>query len=181
MNRLRAFIESLWQYLPDAGLASEYHPSVEGGAIPIPFIQSQKLLLDSEVPVPQKNAPRLHEPQRSFTCYMQGYSSLPMRDRSLVALRSAHLCNARHLFGDIAECALDTGLLHSDIQMIRRGHMAPGWSRHDTLLLRVTDGLYKDQKISPRYWRELLKIYKPQQILDLVLCIAAFHLCTHPK
>ncbi|WP_062265727.1 hypothetical protein [Endozoicomonas arenosclerae] len=181
MKKLRTFLGSLWQILPVAGLASEYHPAIEGGAIPIPFIQSQKILLEPDFPERLAHSPELERPERSFTSYMQGYSSLPMRDRALVALRSAHLCNARHLIPDIAQCALDTGLKASDIQMTSRGHLAPGWSNHQRLILRTTEELYTDQVIGTANWRALKKIYTPQQILDLVLCTASFHLCVYPN
>lgn len=180
MERLRTFFITLWQLLPSAGLASEYHPAIEGGAIPIPFIGSQRILLtdSSEIPV---TAPELAAPKRSFTAYMQGYTSLPMRDRALCALRSAHICGARHLLPDIARCALDTGLQNSDIAMAAKGHSSPGWSKQETLVLKVTEELYKKQSISPKHWQELKRTYKPQQILDLLLCCAAFHLCVHPN
>ncbi|KEQ16701.1 carboxymuconolactone decarboxylase family protein [Endozoicomonas numazuensis] len=181
MKKLRIFLGALWKVLPEAGLASEYHPAVTGGAIPIPFIQSQKFLLEANIPERLPNSPELDQPERSFISYMQGYSSLPLRDRALAALRSAHLCNARHLVSDIAQCALDTGLTASDIQMASRGHLAPGWSHQQRLILRTTEELYKDQIIGSANWRALKKIYTPQQILDLVLCIASFHLCVYPN
>ena len=179
MEKFRAFLGALWQLLPGAGLASEYHPFVPGGAIPIPFIQSQKLLLDGDLVDRLASSPRLTKPARSFTSYMQGYSSLPLKDRALVALRSAHLCGARHLLPDIALCARDTGLNPSDIEFVARGHQAPGWNRHQRLLLVITDQLYENQEINRRHWRELQKVYDSQQALDLVLCIAAFHLCVY--
>ncbi|WP_252179398.1 hypothetical protein [Endozoicomonas sp. 4G] len=180
MTKLRTFLGSLWQILPEAGLASEYHPAVAGGAISIPFIQSQKFLLQEDFPEPLPSSPELAKPARSFTSYMQGYSSLPLKDRALVALRSAYLCNARHLTPVIAQCALDTGLQASDVQMVAHGHLAPGWNSHQRLILRTTEELYKKQTISSANWTALVKIYTPQQILDLVLCIASFHLCVYP-
>lgn len=180
MEKLRTFFGSLWQMLPSAELASEYHPSVNGGAIPIPFIVSQRILLTN--PTKQcETAPRLQSPIRSFSCYMQSYSSLPLRDRSLAALRSAHLAGARHLIPDIAHCALDTGLKASDISLAIKGHTSPGWSRQEHLILRVAEDLYQNKSISKRHWQELQKIYKPQQILDLIFSCAAFHLCVHPN
>ena len=180
MERLRTFFATLWQLLPAAGLASEYHPAVEGGAIPVPFIVSQRILLADATVLPI-SAPVLAAPKRNFTAYMQGYSSLPMRDRALCALRSAHICGARHLLPDIARCALDAGLQNSDIAMAAKGLSSPGWSKQEILILRVTEELYRKQVISPKYWQELKRIYKPQQILDLLFCCAAFHLCVHPN
>ena len=180
MERLRTFFNSLWQLLPSAGLASEYHPSIDGGAIPIPFIVSQRILMN-DLSHQLKQAPRLDAPMRSFTCYMQGYTSLPVRDRSLGALRSAHLSGARHLIPDIARCALDSGLRSSDIELVAKGHLTSGWTAQESLVMRVAEDLYCNQSISEQHWQQLKRIYKPQQILDLLLCCAAFHLCVHPN
>ena len=180
MERLRPFFSSLWQLLPSAGLASEYHPAIDGGAIPIPFIVSQRILLN-DMAHELEQTPQLETPLRSFTSYMRGYSSLPVRDRSLGALRSAHLAGARHLIPDIASCAMDAGLQASDIELVARGHLSPGWSKQETLVMKVAEDLYQNQCISESLWKQLKRIYRPQQILDLLFCCAAFHLCIHPN
>ena len=180
MERLKTFFNALWQLLPSAGLASEYHPAIDGGAIPIPFIVSQRILLNDMVHK-QEGAPTLQPPARSFTGYMQGYTSLPVRDRALSALRSAHLAGARHLIPDIARCALDAGLQASDLERVAKGQISSGWESREALVLHVTEALYREQSISEQHWKQLKQIYKPQQILDLLLCCAAFHLCAHPN
>ena len=180
MERLKTFFSTLWQLLPSAGLASEYHPAIDGGAVPIPFIVSQRILLN-EMIHKQEGAPSLQAPSLSFTGYMQGYTSLPVRDRALSALRSAHLAGARHLIPDIARCALDAGLQASDLERVAEGHLSSGWVKQEALVLRVTEALYSEQTISEQQWKQLKQIYKPQQILDLLLCCAAFHLCVHPN
>ncbi|OED40833.1 hypothetical protein ACH42_15810 [Endozoicomonas sp. (ex Bugula neritina AB1)] len=176
MEQLRILLGDIWRSLPLAGLANEYHPCTEGGVIPVPFIQAQKLLIES-ILAGTDNNPALERPKRSFTSYMQGYSSLPLRDRALICLRSAHLSNARHLMPAIASMALDHGLRSSDVQLICNGRFALGWSRWDHTLICATDELFKRQSISPKLWRILMKKYSPRQIFDLVLCSAAFHLC----
>ena len=181
MKKLRSFLESIWQLMPDAQLASEYHPAVEGGALLIPFIQSQKQLDNTHTCNEDVTTPQLTAPNRTFASYMQGYSSLPLRDRALIALRSAYLCNAKHLIADIGMCAQDTGYTHTDIRMIAVGHLASGWTRREKLLLKATDSLYKKQTISRPVWRALMRTYTSQQLLDLIFCAAAFHLCVYPN
>ncbi len=183
MEQFRGFLRDLWNFLPLAGLANEYHPSTEGGVIPVPFIQAQKVLLDALINGSQNQTlarPILEQPKRSFSAYMQGYSSLPLNDRALICLRSAHLCKARHLMPAIISMALDHGLRNSDIQLICQGRFAPGWSRRELLLIKVTDEIFRSQFIHSKLWKELSGIYHSGQVFDLVLCSAAFHLCVHP-
>ena len=177
MEQLRNLFGDIWRYLPLAGLANEYHPCTEGGVVPVPFIQAQKALMES-IPTEFNDNPALLPPKRSFTSYMQGYSSLPLRDRALVCLRSAHLCNARHLMPAIASMAMDHGLRSSDVQLICNGRFAPGWSRWDHTLICAMDEIFKRHSISPKLWKTLSKKYSANQIFDLMLCTASFHLCT---
>ena len=176
MERLRNLLGDLWRFLPLAGLANEYHPCTEGGVIPVPFIQAQKVLIEA-MTRQNSNPPELAAPRRSFRAYMQGYSSLPLRDRALICLRSAHLAKARHLMPALVTMAMDHGLRSSDIQLICNGRFAPGWSRRDHLLICATDDVFRSQGVSPNLWKNLSKIYHGGQIFDLVLCTAAFQLC----
>ena len=45
---------------------------------------------------------------------------------------------------------------------------APGWSAFDATLLRATDELHRDQRISETTWTELSARYNQQQLMDLV-------------
>ena len=177
MEPFRNLLGDLWRFLPLAGLANEYHPCTEGGVIAVPFIQAQKALIE---PMIHESAslPALEEPRRSLKTYMQGYSSLPVRDRALICLRSAHLSKARHLIPPLAIMAIDHGLRSSDVQLIGNGRFAPGWSRRDHLLICATDDVYRNQGVSHKLWKNLSKIYHQEQIFDLVLCTAAFQLCS---
>ena len=184
MERLRNMLDDLWRFLPLAGLANEYHPCTEGGVIPVPFIQAQKVLIIQAQKVlieamarESGTMPALEEPRRSFRAYMQGYGSLPLKDRALICLRSAHLSKARHLMPQLAIMALDHGLSSSDIQLISNGRFAPGWSRREHLLICATDEVFRNQGVNEKLWKNLSKIYDQGQIFDLVLCTAAFQLC----
>lgn len=176
MEQLRILLGDLWCFLPLAGLANEYHPCTEGGVIPVPFIQAQKALLNTST-CQNSDTPSLEPPQRNFRTYMQGYGTLPLQDRDLICLRSAHLARARHLMPALAAMALDHGLRPSDIQLICNGRFAPGWSRREHLLICAIDEVFRSQSVSPKLWKNLSRIYHEGQIFDLVLCSAAFQLC----
>lgn len=176
MEPLRNLLGDLWCFLPLAGLANEYHPCTKGGVIPVPFIQAQKVLIETPAYM-GASLPVLEEPRRSLQTYMQGYSSLPVRDRALICLRSAHLSKARHLMPSLTAMAIDHGLRSSDVQLIRNGRFAPGWSRRDHLLICATDDIFRNHGVSQKLWKNLSNIYHQGQIFDLVLCTAAFQLC----
>ena len=73
--------------------------------------------------------------------------------------------------------ALDHGLQPSDIQLIPLGRYAPGWSIKEQLLIRATDDLNKKQGLDVKIWKKLRTYYSHGQILDIIFCAGAFHLC----
>ncbi|WP_263080191.1 carboxymuconolactone decarboxylase family protein [Endozoicomonas sp. Mp262] len=177
MYNLRLFLSSLWKYLAAAELASDYHPHGDSKQYRHTLkkpLASMQAILDRHHQV----RPRLDKPAKSFAQYVRGYSSLPLNDRALVALRSAYLNKAHYLLPGIVAAALDHGLTPSDIKLIANGRFAPGWSHKEQLLIQVTDDLYRKQKIELRTWKRLCHFYSPDQILDIVLSAAAFHLCS---
>lgn len=176
MYNLRAFLTLLWRQLAVAGLASGHHPDYRkppSAAAPRSPVGLQAIL-DRHHQI----IPRLDQPIKSLPCYLLGYSRLPLTDRALITLRSAHISKAHYLLPGLVANALDHGLTPSDIKLIARGRQAPGWSARERLLIQITDDLYRKRMIMPVHWKRLRRLYHPDQILDIVLNAAAFHLCT---
>ncbi len=178
MSILLSFFNTLWKQLAIAGLASDYHPLKSAEQLKIPLF-SYSITSTDFTPATDKlsDTPRLDEPARSFSSYVRGYSTLPLKDRALIALRSAHITHAFHMIPDLTVMAIDHGLTDSDVTFIANGRYAPGWNFRQQLLIRVTDELYNKQRINTGVWKRLTKMYDHGQIFDIVLSAAAFHLC----
>ena len=167
MYNIRECLSTLWQQLRAIHLLN-HHPPTQKNHPRIYFAPKSS----------HDSAPALAPPTRNFAAYVRGYSTLPLTDRALIALRCCYLAKAVHLLPGITLAALDCGLQPSDTRLIIKGCYAPGWSTKEQLLIRVSDELYQKNRIGLRTWQQLETFYNSTQLLDLIFCAGAFHLCT---
>jgi 4-carboxymuconolactone decarboxylase len=107
-----------------------------------------------------------------FARYIQDGSTLPPRDRSLLALRATALGRADAIWAEQASLARRAGVTETELRRIAAGPEAPGWSPWEAALLRAADELYRNAFISDAIWTALSERYNTQQLLDVVFTIA---------
>lgn len=100
--------------------------------------------------------------------YVATATTLPPRDRELVALRTAWLTRSNYLWAHHAPSARKVGLKDGDLRRIAAGPEAAGWGAFDATLLRVADELHVDSFVSDATWRALTERYEVNQMIDLV-------------
>jgi alkylhydroperoxidase family enzyme len=103
-------------------------------------------------------------------------STLPPRERELVILRIGWLCRSEYEWGQHVRIGLDAGLTDEEICRIPIGAEAPGWSAFDADLLRATDELHHDSRVSDATWARLSARYNRQQMLDLLFAVGQYTL-----
>ena len=99
--------------------------------------------------------PRLMKRWMVFASYILGKSTLPVRERELAILRTGWLCRARYEWGHHVAIALDAGMGPNDIDRIKVGPDAQGWTELESALLRAVDGLHADALIADATWNAL--------------------------
>lgn len=95
-------------------------------------------------------------------------NSLPGRERELVILRTGYLCRSGYEWIQHSRIGRNAGLTDEEIERIKQGPGAAGWSAPDVALLRATDELFADQFISDATWAALSKHFTEHQRIDLV-------------
>ncbi len=100
--------------------------------------------------------------------YVATATTLPPRDRELVALRTAWLTRSNYLWAHHASSARKTGLIDEDLVRIAVGPDAPSWSAFEATLLRAADELHVDSFVSDATWQALTERYDVNQMIDLV-------------
>jgi alkylhydroperoxidase family enzyme len=100
--------------------------------------------------------------------YVATASTLPPRDRELVALRTAWLTRSEYLWAHHAAAAKKAGLADDDLRRIAAGPDAARWDAFDATLLRAADELHVDSFLSDATWLALTKRYDVNQMIDLV-------------
>lgn len=110
-----------------------------------------------------------------FTQYVLGTTnSVPRRDRELAILRTSWDCDADYDWAHHVPAAQRAGLSDEEILRIARGPSAAGWSAFDATLLRATDELHRDQRISEATWKALAERYNDQQLMDFVFTVGQY-------
>lgn len=103
-------------------------------------------------------------------------SSLPVRDRELVVLRSAWLCQAAYAWAEHVRIARAAGLTGADIERVAGGPQAGGWDDFELALVKAVDQLHATATIDGAVWQVLASRYSAGQLIELPMLAGLYHL-----
>jgi 4-carboxymuconolactone decarboxylase len=101
-------------------------------------------------------------------------STLKPRDREIVILRTGFLCRAGYEWTQHVPIGLRAGLTAEEVERIKVGADAPGWSAADLALLHTCDDLHRAQLVSDRTWTELRGHFEERQCMDVVFVVGQY-------
>ncbi len=122
------------------------------------------------------NYPELSRAWGRFARHVLSESSLPPRERELVILRMGWNCRSGYEFGQHRRIGQEAGLTLDEVERVKQGPDAEGWSEHERALLRATDELHADAFISDETWSALAASYDTQQLMDVVFAAGQYNL-----
>jgi len=120
--------------------------------------------------------PKLLKRWNTFGNHVLFKSTLPARDREILILRIGWLCRAGYEWGQHVIIGKRSGLNDDDIERIRSGAEAPGWSPFEAALVRAADELHADAFIADTTWRTLAARYDTRQLMDVVFTVGQYNL-----
>ncbi len=121
--------------------------------------------------------PDLLERWSAFAGHVLGpTSTLSARDREILILRIGWLNRSEYEFGQHVLFARRAGLADEEIERVKQGDAAPGWTAHEAALIRAADDLHRSGKVSDETWRALAERYDEQQLLDVVFTVGQYNL-----
>jgi len=100
-------------------------------------------------------------------------NDLCARDRELIILRTGFNWKSGYEWAQHVRIGLETGLTPNEIERIKQGPSAPGWSELDRAMLQATDELTHDAFISNTTW-EALSALSEKQRMDLVMTVGQY-------
>lgn len=103
-------------------------------------------------------------------------STIAPREREILILRVGWRCQAEYEWGQHRIFGRDAGLDDTEIERIKAGPEAPGWSDFERALLRAADELHDDACISDATWATLRERYDDLQMMDVVFAVGQYHL-----
>ncbi len=104
----------------------------------------------------------------SWGTYILRNNALPPRQRELVILRTGFNCRSGYEWTQHVRISLRGGMTQTEIDNIKTGADAPGWSPADAALLRTCDDLHARQFVSNETWAELKAHFTEKQCMDAV-------------
>ncbi len=122
------------------------------------------------------NHPKLMKRWMVFAGHILGKSTLPERERELVILRVGWNCQAGYEFAQHTVIGLRSGLTDDEIERLKIGADAPGWSDLDATLLRAVDELWSSCDIGDETWSALSEHLGTEQLMDLVFTVGQYQL-----
>ncbi len=101
-------------------------------------------------------------------------NDLPPREREIVILRIGFLCRSGYEWTQHHRIGLTAGLTTEEIERIKKGADAPGWSEADQALIRAADELHHDQFITDATWAMLGRHFTQKQQMDVVFTVGQY-------
>ncbi|HEY8514589.1 MAG TPA: carboxymuconolactone decarboxylase family protein [Candidatus Binatia bacterium] len=119
---------------------------------------------------------RLFRGWLSFASRLMPFGRLPRRDTELVILRVAHLRGCAYEFEHHVRLGARAGLRDADVERVKAGPDADGWSPRERLLLRATDELHATQDLSGALWTELSRELDERERIELVMLVGHYEM-----
>ena len=102
--------------------------------------------------------------------------TLPRADTELVILRVAHRTGCAYEWDHHERIGRAAGLTAEEIERVRSGPDAEGWTRRQTLLLRAADEIHDDGEIGDGLWPELAGEFDEERLIELCLLIGHYEM-----
>ncbi|MCX7863808.1 MAG: carboxymuconolactone decarboxylase family protein [Novosphingobium sp.] len=118
----------------------------------------------------------LFERYMAFGMNILNHALIPARDREILTLRTGWLCDAPFEWGAHVKLGLEAGLTREEIERIKIGPSAPGWSVLDRALLRAVDEMHFDSTIHDETWNLLADHYDDLQLIEVPLIVGQYHM-----
>ncbi|WP_084419488.1 carboxymuconolactone decarboxylase family protein [Henriciella litoralis] len=104
---------------------------------------------------------------------LSDYNDLSPRDRELVILRAGFNWKSGYEWAQHVRIGKQCGLTDEEIERIKAGPEADGWSALDAAMLQATDELTSDAFITDATWARLSELSEKQK-MDLVMTVGQY-------
>jgi AhpD family alkylhydroperoxidase len=119
---------------------------------------------------------RLFRPWLRFAGALMPGGVLPRPDSELLILRVAHNSACAYEWDQHERIALTAGLSADQIQAVRDGAEATGWSERQRLLLRAADELHTDRVLSGAMWAALRPLMSDAELIELCMLVGHYEM-----
>lgn len=117
---------------------------------------------------------KVFRPWLRFAAALMPGGVLPRRDTELVILRVAQLCGCEYEWRHHESLAALAGLTTAQVEAVREGAEADGWTARQAVLLEATDELYASTTWSDDTWRGLKAQLSERELIELPMLVGHY-------
>ena len=101
-------------------------------------------------------------------------TTLSVRQRETLLMRIGVLCRSEYEWAAHSRLGRRAGMTDADVARIVAGPDSGGGDPLETALLRATDELYRDDRVSDETWAMLAKTLDTKQLLDVLIAVGGY-------
>jgi AhpD family alkylhydroperoxidase len=101
---------------------------------------------------------------------------LPREDTELLILRVAHNTGCEYEWSHHVRIGAKAGLSREQIDRVRDGAAAPGWSERQAMLLEAADQLHRDGEIGDELWARLSAELDEVRLIELCMLVGHYEM-----
>jgi len=101
---------------------------------------------------------------------------LPRRETELVILRVAHLRSCAYEFDHHVHLGARAGVTGADVERLRVGPAAPGWSSREAAMLAAVDALHERRDLDDDEWAALAAQLSERDLIELVMLVGHYEM-----
>ncbi len=101
-------------------------------------------------------------------------STLSARQRELIILRTAHLCQTDYEWQHHVERGLKAGLNMDEINRVTDGAEASGWQADEAALLKAADDCHRNSRLTNNTLEEVQQHFSAKQQLDIIVTVGIY-------
>lgn len=117
---------------------------------------------------------RLFRSWLRFASRLMPFGTLPRRDCELAILRVAVLCGSDYEWNQHVRLGIEAGLSIEEIGLVAGGPDGPSWGSRDRALLRATDELVGEHRVSDQVWGEICRHLDERAMIELCFLVGNY-------
>jgi 4-carboxymuconolactone decarboxylase len=118
--------------------------------------------------------PKLADPFSQFNIHLLSGNTLPVKQRQIAIMRTAWICKATYMWSSHLRTTVRAGVSTDIFKPIQSGADDPYFTEFERVLMRATDELVNDKKVSDANWQALMAEWNNQQMLDFLFTVGGY-------
>ena len=118
--------------------------------------------------------PKLADLYSQLNIHLLSTNTLPVRQRQIAIMRTAWICKANYMWSSHLNTSVRCGLEPGIFKPIQVGAGDPYFTDFERVVIRATEDVVNDHKISDDNWDALMAEWNNQQMLDFLFTVGAY-------